>query len=335
MDELCGVARGETMKAGSLFSGTGAFDLGLEQAGIDVAWQCEIDPSCQLVLRHHFPEKPLHEDVRFVDPALTGHVDVLFGGFPCQDLTLAGNRRGLDGERSSLFYSMADAIDRYRPRWFLIENVPGLLSASSGEALSAVVGTLAELGYGVTWRVLDSHAFGVPQRRRRVFIVGHRESLARAVRALLVPGSNRAHPDERLKVFRIDRSSTAQGNGDHPFALRLRHGKLGGGKGPLVTEGYAPTLLKSRELMVGSPNGGIRYLTVEEKELLQGLPEGWTDVKGVTDSKREWMSGGCVPVSVAKWLGEQIVRVDAEPECPVCGADEFLYHHDDCNLELS
>lgn len=300
------------MKAGSLFTGTAAFDLGLQQAGIDVAFMCEIEPNCQRVLRHHYPEVPLYDDVRTVEPDTTGPVDLLVGGFPCQDLTLAGNRRGLAGDRSALFFAMADAIARYRPRWFLVENVPGLLSASDGGAMATVVGDLAELGYGVTWRVLDSLAFGVPQRRRRVFLVGHRDRLELAVRALLVPGSDRAHPDERLTVQRAAITKAASSDDHGPFALRLRHGKPGGGKGPLVTEGYTPTLLKSRELIVGSPTGGLRYLTVEEKEQLQGLPAGWTDVPGVSHAKREWMTGGCVPVPVARWLGERIVTVDAD-----------------------
>lgn len=301
------------MIAGSLFTGTAAFDLGLQQAGIDVAFMCEIERNCQRVLRHRYPEVPLYDDVRTVDPATTGPVDLLFGGFPCQDLTLAGHRRGLAGERSSLFYAMAGAVDRYRPRWVLIENVPGLLSADNGGAMATVIGELAELGYGVTWRVLDALAFGVPQRRRRVFVVGHRDRLDLAVRALLVPGSDRPDTRQRLAVQRPAASGAGGSDDGGTFALRLRYGRAkGGGKGPLLSHGYVPTLLKAREMIVGSPTGGLRYLTVEEKELLQGLPAGWTDVPGVSRSKREWMTGGCVPVPVARWLGERILEVDRD-----------------------
>ena len=99
-------------------------------------------------------------------------LDLLCGGFPCQDLSVAGNRAGLNGARSGLFFEFARIIDALRPRHVLIENVPGLLSSNGGRDFGIVLGTLADLGYGMAWRVLDSRFFGVPQRRRRVFIVG-------------------------------------------------------------------------------------------------------------------------------------------------------------------
>jgi site-specific DNA-cytosine methylase len=103
-----------------------------------------------------------------------GPDDLLCGGFPCQDLSVAGQRAGLAGDRSGLFFEFARIIDAFRPRWVLVENVPGLLSSNGGRDFGVVLGTLADLGYGVGWRILDSRFFGVPQRRRRVFIVGAR-----------------------------------------------------------------------------------------------------------------------------------------------------------------
>jgi DNA (cytosine-5)-methyltransferase 1 len=100
-------------------------------------------------------------------------VDVICGGFPCQDLSVAGRRAGLAGERSGLFYEFMRIVGEVAPRWVLIENVPGLLSSNGGRDMGAVLGTLGQLGYWWTWRVLDSQYFGVAQRRRRVFIVGH------------------------------------------------------------------------------------------------------------------------------------------------------------------
>jgi DNA (cytosine-5)-methyltransferase 1 len=97
---------------------------------------------------------------------------LLCGGFPCQDLSVAGKRAGLEGNRSGLFFEFARIIDTLRPGWVLVENVPGLLSSNGGRDFGVVLGTLADLGYGVAWRILDSRFFGVPQRRRRVFIVG-------------------------------------------------------------------------------------------------------------------------------------------------------------------
>jgi DNA-cytosine methyltransferase len=99
-------------------------------------------------------------------------VDLLCGGFPCQDVSVAGQRRGLAGSRSGLFHEFARIAGTLRPRWLLVENVPGLLSSNGGRDFGVVLGTLADLGYGLGWRVLDSRFFGVPQRRRRVFVVG-------------------------------------------------------------------------------------------------------------------------------------------------------------------
>jgi DNA (cytosine-5)-methyltransferase 1 len=161
------------MKVGSLFSGVGGFDLGFERAGFEVAYQVEFDKHAQGVLKRHWPGVPLHEDVRNVGSENLPAVDVLVGGFPCQDLSVAGRRAGLAGARSGLFYEFARIIEETQPTWVVIENVPGLLSSRGGRDMGAVLGTLSELGYGWAYRVLDSQYFGVPQRRRRVFIVGH------------------------------------------------------------------------------------------------------------------------------------------------------------------
>jgi DNA (cytosine-5)-methyltransferase 1 len=100
-------------------------------------------------------------------------VDLICGGFPCQDLSVAGRRAGLRGERSGLFFEFARIAQTLRPTWLLIENVPGLLTSAKGHDFAVIVDTLADIGYGLAWRILDSQYFGVPQRRRRVYIVGH------------------------------------------------------------------------------------------------------------------------------------------------------------------
>lgn len=163
------------MTGGSLFSGIGGMDLGLERAGIHTLWQCEIDPFRRSILSTHWPNTPRYEDVRSLDDTAK-RVDILFGGFPCQDLSTAGARKGIHAERSGLFFEFARLAGELRPAWLLIENVPGLLSSPSsepGKDFALVLSTLAECGYGVAWRILDSRYFGVPQSRRRVFIVGH------------------------------------------------------------------------------------------------------------------------------------------------------------------
>lgn len=176
------------MKVGSLFSGIGGFDLGLERNGFDIRWQCEIDTNAQTVLRRHWPDATLYDDVTTLGGDVE-RVDLICGGFPCQDLSVAGRRAGLAGERSGLFYEFMRIADECAPTWVLIENVPGLLSSNGGRDMGAVLGTLGDLGYGWAYRVLDAQYFGVAQRRRRVFIVGCLGNPARAAQVLFEPES--------------------------------------------------------------------------------------------------------------------------------------------------
>ena len=159
------------LTVGSLFSGIGGFDEAFRREGFNVNWSCEIEPFPRRVLARHFPGVVCHEDVRTVTAATAERVDVLVGGFPCQDLSVAGKRAGLGGERSGLFFEFMRVADELKPTWVVVENVPGLLSSHRGADFAVVVNTLVELGYGVAWRVLDSQHFGVAQRRRRVFLV--------------------------------------------------------------------------------------------------------------------------------------------------------------------
>lgn len=154
----------------SLFSGIGGFDLGFERAGMTVVGMCEIDRHAQTVLRRRFPSATLHTDVRKVSYERRA-VDVICGGFPCQDLSVAGKRRGLAGDRSGLWHEFARIIDEAEPAWVVIENVPGLFSSNDGRDFAVIVDWLAQRGYGVGWRVLDAQGFGLAQRRKRVFIV--------------------------------------------------------------------------------------------------------------------------------------------------------------------
>jgi len=164
----------------SLFAGVGGFDIAAERSGIDPIVACEIDPQARGVLQHRFPNTILINDVKDVtgdklrEHGLDPRRTVITGGFPCQDLSVAGKQAGLEGgERSSLFFEIVRILREFNPQWFILENVPGLLSSKGGRDMGIVVGELAELGYSFAWRVLDAQNFGVPQRRRRVFIVGH------------------------------------------------------------------------------------------------------------------------------------------------------------------
>lgn len=161
------------MRFGSLFSGIGGLDLGLERAGFEVKWQCEIDPYATKVLEKHWPNVPRFRDVRECGAHNLPPVDLIAGGFPCQDVSLAGDRAGITGARSGLWTEYARIVRELRPRFVLVENVPGLLSAGMGE----VLGDLAGLGYDAEWESLPASAFGAPHRRDRVFIVAYSATL--------------------------------------------------------------------------------------------------------------------------------------------------------------
>lgn len=161
----------DVLKYGSLFTGIGGFDLGFDRAGMECSWQVEIDEACIKVLDKHWPKVEKHKDVKRVGKYNLSAVDVICGGFPCQDLSVAGNRAGLAGKRSGLWFEFRRVIAELSQQWVVIENVPGLLSSRGGRDFAVVIQGLVELGYGVCWRVLDAQYFGVPQRRRRVFIV--------------------------------------------------------------------------------------------------------------------------------------------------------------------
>lgn len=157
---------------GSLFAGIGGFDLGFERAGLSVAWQIEKDRACRGVLARHFPNTKIYEDICEIEGGSDlSPVDVICGGFPCQDLSVAGRRKGLAGERSGLWLEFRRIIEERQPRIVVIENVPGLLSSQQGRDFAALLHGLGELGYCAAWRVLDSQYDRVAQRRRRVFVV--------------------------------------------------------------------------------------------------------------------------------------------------------------------
>jgi len=166
------------VKAVSLFAGIGGFDLALERNGIEVVASVEWDKHAQSVLRNRFPNSKIYGDIQevtgeqLINAGFDPRNGIITGGFPCQDLSVAGRRAGLAGNRSGLFWEICRLLDETKTQYFILENVPGLLSSSNGADMGTVISALAQRGYGLAYRVLDAQHFGVPQRRRRVFIVG-------------------------------------------------------------------------------------------------------------------------------------------------------------------
>jgi DNA (cytosine-5)-methyltransferase 1 len=209
---------------GSLFSGVGGFDLGFVRAGFDVRWQCEIDRDCRDVLCRQFPETDvIYSDVRTLPTHDVERVDILIGGFPCQDLSVAGRRAGLDGSRSGLFYEFCRIIGELRPTLVVMENVAGLLSSNGGYDMAIILGTLRDLGaHDIAWCVLDAQWFGVPQRRRRVFLVADFAG-ERAAQILSLSEGLRGHPPLRRQtgqdIAGALEASIRRDRGDHTMPL--------------------------------------------------------------------------------------------------------------------
>lgn len=152
------------LRVASFFSGIGGFDYAFEKAGFEVVFQCEKDKFCQRVLRKHWPNVLLMEDINKVNFINIPDAEIWCAGFPCQDLSLAnqGKRKGLEGKRSGLFTRFAELVVPSLPKWIILENVPGLLNSGDGRDFKDVLATLDELGYFVAWRVLDAKYFGTP-----------------------------------------------------------------------------------------------------------------------------------------------------------------------------
>ena len=161
------------MKVLGLFSGIGGFELGLERAGMEIVGMCEIEPYCRAVLRKHWPDVPIYEDVR----ELTGEglkadgivPDLICGGFPCQDISEAGNRGGIRGEKSGLWSEVIRLSGEIRPQYIIVENVSALL----WRGIEDVLGDLAQIGFDSEWHCIPASAVGAPHLRDRIWIIAY------------------------------------------------------------------------------------------------------------------------------------------------------------------
>lgn len=298
------------LRMASFFAGIGGFDLGFERAGISTVWQCEKKSFCLDILEKHWPDVPRATDITEVESNDIPEAEIWAGGFPCQDVSLArmGPRSGLRGKQSGLFYDFAELIEARRPPLVVLENVAALLSSHDGRDFAVILRTLADIGYGLAWRVLDSRHFGIPQSRTRVFVIGSLGGPASAGQVLFEPecgdrDSEKSGSDgEKL----VSPFSISVGNPRQGFVKKLAH--------CLYAESARHTGTDWSRNYVSYPEGRVRRLTPLEAERLQGFPDGWTMPRtpitnlNTLDSARYHACGNAVTVPVAEWLGNRITR---------------------------
>ena len=166
------------MTHGSLFSGIGGIDLGFEMAGIETAWTCDVDDWCNKLLKERFPNAKNFKNIYDVNKNTAARVDIISGGFPCQDVSQAGKGEGLDGKRSGLWFEMFRIIGELRPKWVLIENVANLLNNGGIRVLQ----DLAEIGYDAEWQVISARDVGARHLRKRLWIIAYSREVSDAHR---------------------------------------------------------------------------------------------------------------------------------------------------------
>lgn len=292
------VTRAPFVVAG-LFAGVGGIELGLRRAGHEAALLCEFDPGASAVLEQRFRGVRLHGDVRTL-AALPREVDLLAAGFPCQDLSQAGQTRGIAGARSGLVREVFRLLEARPVPWLLLENVPFMLQLARGQALDVIITELERLGYRWAYRVVDSRAFGIPQRRQRVFLVAAREGDPRGV----------LFADEAGPPVPVPAPETAPA----PRPLACGFYWTEGIRGLGWAEDGVPTLKGGSTIGIPSPpaivlpSGEIVKPDIRDAERLQGFEPDWTlPAAAVVKRGHRWkLVGNAVTVDVAHWIGQRL-----------------------------
>ena len=326
------------MKFLDLFAGIGGFRLGMESAGHECVGFCEIDKYARAsykAIHNTEGEIELHDITRVTDESIRrfGSVDVICGGFPCQAFSIAGNRRGFEDTRGTLFFEICRFASVLRPRYLFLENVKGLLNHDRGNTFEVILSTLDELGYDVEWQVLNSKDFGVPQNRERVFIIGHLRG--ERTRNIFPFGRNAKQvdelPRENITTNTLTAKYTAVGNGSYIIESEQKKIKIK----EATSQGYAEaeiddsvnlshpnsktrrgrvgkqianTLLTGESQGVIEPDFRIRKLTPRECWRLQGFPDWAFDKAQEVNSNSQLykQAGNSVTVNVIAAIAKEL-----------------------------
>jgi DNA (cytosine-5)-methyltransferase 1 len=284
--------RNQIMRVVGLFSGIGGFEVGLARSGHQTVLLCEKDELAQLVLKEKFPNAPLSGDVA----GLTAlpETDLVCAGFPCQNLSMAGDKTGLNGAKSSVVSYLFRLLQGRRVPWVVIENVYFMLHLDNGSGIAGVIEPLEALGYRWAYRVVDSRSFGLAQRRRRVFIVA---SISGDPRQVLLADER---SDKSLPEVDLAR----------PIGFFWTEGRSGHG----LTGDAVPPLKAGSALGIPSapavllPDGRVAVLPIQVAEALQGFDPDWTAALDAAGHERyRWrLVGNAVSVPVAEWIGHRL-----------------------------
>lgn len=279
-----------------LFAGIGGIERGLHRAGHRTSLLCENEPAANAVLQSHFPTIALHDDVCTLR-TLPSNVTLISAGFPCQDLSQAGTTTGIAGARSGLVGHVFRLVEKHRTPWVLLENVPFMLQLARGEAMNVITSAFESLGYAWAYRVVDARAFGLPQRRRRVYFIASRVD------------------DPRTILFADD-----AGSADEPIlnghAMACGFYWTEGIRGLGWAVDAVPTLKGGSTIGIPSspailmPSGEVVTPNIRDAERLQGFPADWTKpAEAVAKKGSRWkLVGNAVSVPAAAWVGRRLAR---------------------------
>ena len=331
------------MKYGSVCSGVEAATVAWDGLGWMPQWFSEIEQFPSAVLDYHYPDVPNMGDMTKHKEWNNGAIDLLVGGTPCQSFSVAGLRKGLDDPRGNLMLTYLAIAEQYRAKWLVWENVPGVLSSNEGKDFASFLGALGQLGYGFAYRVLDAQYFGVPQRRKRVFVVGCLGGWRSAAAVLFESHSLQGHsapsrekgqkPSPAVTTgapFSRTGNERVECDAIVPYTARdVEAGAIH----PVYTKATSEAGLSNITMALTASMGtggadlaakpmvcsnAVRRLTPTECERLQGFPDNYTqiaylkkDAENCPDSPRYKAMGNSMAVPVMKWIGERIQMVEA------------------------
>jgi DNA (cytosine-5)-methyltransferase 1 len=291
----------EPLSVVGLFAGVGGLEEGFRQAGHASKMLCEVDPFARHVLKRHFPDAEITTDVTQLKRL--PECDVIAAGFPCQDLSQVGRRKGISGPDSGLIESVFELVrrQRKRQRWLVLENVPFMLNLNRGHAIRTIVDALEEMGFSWAYRTIDTRAFGLPQRRRRVILLASQTDDPRPV----LFGAESPIPPQQKRASHACGFYWTEGNTGLGWAVDAVPPLKGGSALHIPSP---PAIWFPRRRLIAVP-------AIEDAERLQGFEAGWTrldDIDAKAARKRWRMVGNAVSVPTAKWIAERLTAATGE-----------------------